>query len=293
MRSERNQPGIRALFGRAWSAWRKDDGPRLAAALAYYTALSLAPMVVLGVLLLKFLGIDGQQVIGNQMGMLMGEAGREMAREMIGSAKMSDGWLAAIVSAGVLIWGASNVFAQLQSSMNAIWEVQLRPGLGWRETIRRRFLSVAMVFGIGFLLLTSLFVSTILAALVDRLAGDAAAASALLDAVLTFGAATVFFAGIFAVLPDLKIAWRDVVPGAAITSLLFTLGKNLLAFYLAYGSTASAFGAAGSLAAVLIWVYYSAQIMFFGAEFTRAWAQARGARIRYAADAVPAQPPVS
>jgi membrane protein len=212
---------------------------------------------------------------------------------MIGSAKTSEGWIAALVSGGVLLWGASGVFAELQSSMNAIWEVKLRPDLGWRETIRRRFLSVAMVLGIGFLLLTSLFLSTILAAFVDRLTGETAIASAVLDALLTFAAATAFFAAIFAVLPDLKIAWRHVVPGAALTALLFTLGKNLLAFYLAYGSTASAFGAAGSLAAVLVWVYYSAQIMFFGAELTRVYAQTHGARIRYAPDAIPAQPPVS
>ena len=160
--------------------------------------------------------------------------------------------------------------------MNAIWEVQLRPDLAWRETIRRRFLSVTMVFGIGFLLFVSMFVSTALAALAKRIAGDAAAVTVFVDALLTFSVTPAFSAAIFKVLPDVKLSWRNVLPGAGLAALLFTIGKNVLVWYLALGSTASAFGAAGSLAAVLIWVYYSAQIMFFGAEFTQA--HARGAR---------------
>jgi membrane protein len=271
----------------AWRDWNEDNASRLAASLAYYTALSLAPMVVLGVVLLKFLGIDGQQMIEQQMAMLMGDAGRQMAQEMIVSAKTSDGWLAAIVSTAVLIWGASNVFAALQDAMNTIWEVQLRPDLGWGETIKRRFLSMAMVFGIGFLLLTSMFISTVLAALAHEIAGEFALVTTLVDGVLTFLVTTVFFAAIFKVLPDVKIGWRNVLSGAALSAVLFTLGKNLLVWYLTLGSTLSAFGAAGSLAAVLIWVYYTAQIMFFGAEFTQADALVRGARIAYAADAIP------
>ena len=278
---------MRQLFVCAWRAWNEDNASRLAAALAYYTALSLAPMVVLGALLLKFLGLEGQQVIEQQMAMLMGDAGREIAQQMIASAKANEGWMAAIVSFALLVWGASNVFAQLQDSMNTIWEVRLRPDLGWAETIRRRFLSMAMVFGIGFLLLTSMFASTILAALAHGIAGDAAAATTLIDALLTCAVTTVFFAAIFKVLPDVKVGWRDVFPGAALAAVLFAIGKNLLAWYLAAGSTASAFGAAGSLAAVLIWVYYSAQIMFFGAEFTQAHAEVHGHRIVSDADAIP------
>jgi membrane protein len=285
---QRKHVALSELFRCAWRDWNEDQASRLAASLAYYTTLSLAPMVVLGVLLLKLLGFDGQQAIEQQMGMLMGGAGRDMAREMIESARASDGWLAAIVSSLVLLWGASNVFAELQSSMNAIWEVQLRPDLGWRETIRRRFLPLAMVFGIGFLLLTSLFVSTLLAALVKEIAGEVAVAGTLIDGVLTFAVTTVFFAAIFKVLPDLKIGWRNVLPGAALAAALFTIGKNLLAWYLAAGTTASSFGAAGSLAAMLIWVYYSAQIMFFGAEFTQAHAQLHGSPIRYDRDAISA-----
>ena len=276
-----------AMFRCAWRDWNEDNASRLAAALAYYTALSLAPMVVLGALMLKFLGLEGQQVIEQQMAMLMGDSGREIAQEMIVSAKSSEGWLAAIASFALLVWGASNVFAQLQDSINTVWEVQLRPDIGWGETIRRRFLSMAMVFGIGFLLLTSMFVSTVVAAMARQIAGDAALVTTLIDTLLTCAVTTAFFSAIFKVLPDVKVGWRNVVPGAALAGVLFAIGKNLLAWYLAAGSTASAFGAAGSLAAVLVWVYYSAQIMFFGAEFTQAYAEVHGHRIVSDAGAIP------
>ena len=286
-RPPRGLRAVAALFRCAWRDWNEDNASRLAAALAYYTALSLAPMVVLGALLLKFLGLEGQQLIEEQMAMLMGDAGREIAQQMIASAKANEGWLAAITSFAVLVWGASNVFAQLQDSMNTIWEVQLSPEIGWGETIRRRFLSMAMVLGIGFLLLTSMFASTLLAAIARQIAGDAALVTTLVDSLLTFALTTVFFAAIFKVLPDVQVGWRNVFPGAALAAVLFAIGKNLLAWYLAAGSTASAFGAAGSLAAVLVWVFYSAQIMFFGAEFTQAHAEVHGHRIVADTDAIP------
>ena len=223
-------------------------------------------------MLLKFLGFEGQQVIEQQMAMLMGDAGREIAQEMIASAKSNEGWLAAIASFALLLWGASNVFAQLQDSMNTIWEVQLRPDLALVETIQRRFLSMAMVFGIGFLLLTSMFVSTMLAAAAHQIAGDAALVTTLLDTLLTCVVTTA--------------SSRDLQGAAGCEGRLARRGSGCGARRGAVrdrkeparvvsrgGSTASAFGAAGSLAAVLIWVYYSAQIMFFGAEFTQAHAE--------------------
>jgi membrane protein len=279
--------GIVALFRQAWRDWSEDKASRLAAALAYYTALSLAPMVVLGVLVLKFVNIDGQQLIEQQMAALMGGPGADMARQMIENAKTSDGWLAGAISFAVLLWGASNVFAQLQDSLNTIWEVRLGPAVGWWRTIQKRFLSMAMVFGIGFLLLVSLFVTTVLSAIAERMVGDDAAIGFALDIVSTFLVTWAFFALIFRFLPDAKIAFRGVLPGAAVTALLFTVGKFILSWYLAQGTTASAFGAAGSLAAVLVWVYYSAQIMFFGAELTQAHAQLRGDWIARDPEAVP------
>jgi membrane protein len=275
------------LFKDAYKDWSEDKASRLAAALAYYTALSLAPMIVLGVLLLKFLEMDGQRIIEDQMAMMMGESGKTMAGEMIKNAKASSGWVAGTISFLVLIWGASNVFAELQDSMNTIWEVQPKPDLGIWGTIKKRFFSMAMVLGIGFLLLTSLFVSTILTGMAHKIAGEGRVIAFLLDFVLTLLVTTAFFSAIFKLLPDVKITWKDVLPGAILTGVLFTLGKYLLTWYLTKGSTASAYGAAGSLAAVLIWVYYSAQIMFFGAEFTQAYAHKFGSDIQPDEDAIP------
>ena len=275
------------LFKDAWKDWSEDKASRLAAALAYYTALSLAPMIVLGVLLLGTLNMDGAKVIEDQMTMLMGQSGGAMAKEMVSSAKASSGWLAGTVSILVLLWGASNVFAELQDSMNTIWEVRPRPDMGWMATIKKRFLSMAMVLGIGFLLLTSLLVSTVLSGMAHKLAGEGKIVGFLLDVVLTLLVTTAFFSAIFKLLPDVKITWKDVLPGAILTAVLFTIGKYLLTLYLTKGSTASAYGAAGSLAAVLIWVYYSAQIMFFGAEFTQAYANKYGSAIQPDEDAVP------
>jgi membrane protein len=279
-----------SLLRQAWRDWSEDNASRLAAALAYYTAISLAPLVVLAVMALELVHLEQQHLIEDQMGLLMGDAGREVAAQMIQSARTHEGWLAGAFSFLVLLWGASNVFAQLQDSLNTIWEVQPRPGRRWTEVVKDRFLSFAMVLGIGFLLLTSMLASALLAALADRLAGEAGAAAFGLDALLTLGLATGFFAAVFKVLPDVVIAWRDVLPGAALTAVAFALGKYLLALYLAQGSTASAYGAAGSLAAVLIWVYYSAQIMFFGAELTQARAAQRGREIVPARNAIPIVP---
>jgi membrane protein len=275
------------VLRQAWRDWNEDHASRLAAALAYYTAISLAPMIVLGVMGLDFLGVQHQQVIEEQMGQLMGDAGREMATQMIQSTDTTQGWLAGSFSFAVLLWGASNVFAQLQDSLNTLWEVQPRPGQGWVEVVKKRFLSFAMVLGIGFLLLTSLVVSAVLAGVSERLAGEATALAFALDTLLTIAFATGFFAAVFKLLPDVVIAWRDVIGGALFTAVAFTVGKHLLALYLAQGSTASAYGAAGSLAAVLIWVYYSAQIMFFGAELTQARADKLGREIVPARGAVP------
>ena len=281
---------LRDLFRDAWRDWNDDNASRLAAALAYYTAISLAPMIVLAVMVLELLHFEQQSVIENQMGLLMGEAGREVAGQMIQSAQKSEGWLAGISSFLVLLWGASNVFAQLQDSLDTIWEVKPKPGQRWTEILRKRFVSFAMVLGIGFLLLTSLLVSAVLAGIADRLSGGTGVFAFALDLSLTIALATGFFAAVFKILPDVVIAWRDVMLGAVFTALLFVIGKYALALYLTQGSTASAYGAAGSLAAVLIWVYYSAQIMFFGAELTQARAAQLGREIVPARGAVPILP---
>lgn len=272
---------IWSLLKQTYSDWTEDKASRLAAALAYYTAISLAPLLVLSVILLQFVTDNAQTKIEGQMGMLMGPTGQDIATQMIENAQTTGGGiLASIFSLLVLLWGASNVFAELQDSMNTIWEVKPKPDAGWGIVFKKRFLSLAMVFGVAFLLLVSLLLSTVLGAIVTRIAGEGKVVGYALDIVLTVGVTTVLFGAIFRLLPDVKVTWSDVWVGAALTAVLFTIGKYLLTIYLNKGSTASAYGAAGSLAAVLIWVYYSAWIMFFGAEFTQVYANREGSKVQ-------------
>ncbi|MEO6435341.1 MAG: YihY/virulence factor BrkB family protein [Tepidisphaeraceae bacterium] len=275
------------LLRDSYYEWSQDKASRLAAALAYYTAISLAPLLVLSVTLLKFLDLDGKAVVEAQMATLMGQTGRDAAAMMIDAAKQQSGVWATVISFVILVFGASGVFAELQDSLNTIWEVQPDPKAGWWDTIKTRFLSMAMVFGVAFLLLVSLIFSTVLSAVATRIAGDGVVVGLLVDVLLSLSVYSVVFALVFQYLPDVKLRFRDVWIGALGTAALFTFGKYGLTWYLTKGSTASAYGAAGSLAALLIWVYYSAQILFFGAEFTRVYAKKYGSHIEPDRGAVP------
>jgi membrane protein len=190
------------------------------------------------------------------------------------------GVLAAVVGTAVLLFSATGVFAELQDSMNTIWGVKPKPNHGVRDFVRNRLLSLAMVFGTGFLLVVSMFLTTVTVRLATYLAGDAAWLALVLDPLVSFVVVAVLFAGIFKFLPDVRLAWRHVWVGAALTAVLFTAGKYALALYFRYATPTSAFGAAGSFAAVLLWVYYSSFILFFGAEFTKVWS------VRHLRDAV-------
>ena len=275
------------LIKQSYNEWSEDKASRLAAALAYYTAISLAPLLVLAVTILGYMSLDGRTVVEEQMGVVMGPTGKEAAATMIDAAKQQSGVLATIISLAILLFGASGVFAELQDSLNVIWEVQPDPQAGWWETIKKRFFSLAMVFGVIFLLLVSLIISTVLGGLAHRIAGEGKVVGFILDITLSLIVYAGAFALIFKYLPDVKIGFRDVLLGAVVTAVLFTIGKYLLTLYLTKGSTASAYGAAGSLAALLIWVYYSAQILFFGAEFTHVYAMKYGSRIEPDRGAVP------
>ena len=189
-----------------------------------------------------------------------------------------------------LIFGASGVFLQLEESLNTIWEVAPKPNRGLRGILKDRFLSFGMVLGVGFLLLVSLLLSTLLTAFSNWTNGLLPGAEVLMQVVnflVSFGVITVLFALIFKYVPDAHIRWRDVWLGAAVTALLFVIGKIAIGLYLGNGSTAEQFGAAGSLVVILLWVYYSAQIIFFGAEFTQVYANKYGKRIVPSANAVP------
>jgi membrane protein len=207
---------------------------------------------------------------------------------MIGNARNpAPSVIAAVVGTGALLLGASGVFGELQGALNVIWNVPPRPHQTILRLIRDRFLSFTMVLGTGFLLLVSLLVSAALAALNDSLASVSVmspAALQIVNAITSFAVVTLMFAMIYKLLPDVRIAWNDVWIGATATSVLFTIGKVLIGLYLGKSSIASAYGAAGSLVIMLVWVYYSAQILFLGAEFTQVYAKKYGSHLSSAAE---------
>lgn len=265
--------------------WQEDKASRLAAALAYYTVFSLAPLLVIVIAIagLVFGPEAARGQIDNQLQGLLGRDGAEAVQTMIASAnKPTTGIVASIINIVILLFGASGVFAQLQDALNTVWEVAPKPGRGIGNVVRSRFLSFSMVLGIGFLLLVSLVLSAGLAAVgayLSQLLPGLDFLWQLVNFGISFGVITLLFAMIYKILPDAKVAWGDVWIGAAITSLLFTIGKALIGLYLGNASVGSAYGAAGSLVVLLIWVYYSAQILFFGAEFTQVYATKYGSRI--------------
>jgi membrane protein len=281
------------LFKTAAKDWSEDKCSRLAAALAYYTTLSLAPLlvVVIAVAGLVFGADAARGAIMDQLGGLVGSDSAATVQSMVeGANRPRTGVLATIFGAVVLLFGATAVFIELQDSMNTIWEVKPKPGRGVWGVIRRRFLSLGMVFAIAFLLIVSLVVNAGLAALGDALAGWVPGAPVVwqvLTYLLTFAIVMLLFALIFKVLPDVKIEFRDVWIGAAFTALLFMLGKLGLGLYIAKADLASTYGAAGSVVVLVLWLYYSAQIFFFGAEFTQAYARMHGSRLEPSKDAMP------
>ena len=291
-----NTSQLKGVAKQTVSDFGEDRAMRLAAALACYTILSLAPLIVVTLKVVSILPGVGPGVVESQLDQLVGQAGAKAIGDMIANAQApGSGTLATIVSLIILLFSASGVFAELQDSMNTIWEVKPKPTLGWMSTIKKRFLSMGMVFAIIFLLLVSMLVTGALHAVVDRVLGGgdgqagffATAFSYVVEFVSTVLVVWLAFMAIFKYLPDVKIPWRDVWLGALVTAVLFKIGQYLLAIYFAYGSTTSAYGAAGSLVAVLLWAYYSACILFVGAEFTQAYVHAQGRRIVPDEDAVP------
>ena len=269
--------GIVSILKDSAANWMKDNAMRLSAALSLYTMLSLAPLLVISIKVVALVaGAKNASVaINHQVSSLMGTQAAEAVKPMIeNGGKHGSGVVAAIVSACLLVFSATGVFVELQDSMNTIWGVKPKPNQGIMNFVRTRMLSAGMVFGIGFLLLVSMLMSTILAGLAGLLGGDVKWLAFAADIVISLVVIFALFAGIFKFLPDVKLSWRHVWAGALLTAVLFTIGKYGLGLYFRYGTPTSAFGAAGSLAAVLIWVYYSAFILFFGTEFTKSWARA-------------------
>lgn len=284
---------IISLLRETFTEWNEDKASRLAAALAYYTVFSLAPMLIIAIAIAG--AAFGQEAargeIVAQIQGLVGTDGAKFIETAIESAsKPKAGTIASLISIAVLLFGASGLFAQLQDSLNTIWEVQPKPGRGLLGILRDRFLSFTMVLGVGFLLLVSLVLSAGLSGLVAFLGSLLPGIGALLQLanfVLSFAVTTLLFGLIYKVLPDVKIAWSDVWSGAIVTSLLFSIGRFALGLYLGNSSFGSTYGAAGSVVIILVWVYYAAQILFFGAEFTQVYARRYGSRITPAKNAIP------
>ena len=279
-----------------FAAWSRDKVPRHGAALAYYTVLSLVPLlvVIIAMIGLIFGREAAQGYILEQIGSLVGPQSAQAIKDMIQRAsEPSTGIAATTVATVTLLAGSSGVFAQLQDSLNTLWGVEPKEGRGLWGVIRDRFLSVTALLGTGFLLLVSLVLSATVAALGKWFGGYLPASEVLLQALellLSLAVITGLFAMIFKVLPDAEIAWSDVWMGAFMTSLLFTIGKFAIGLYLGKSDVGSAYGAAGSLVILLVWVYYSAQILLFGAEFTQVYANNLGSRIVPSQNAVVSDP---
>jgi membrane protein len=288
-----NLKAVWGLFQETFQEWSNDKVPRLAAALSYYTIFSLAPLLIIVIAIVgAVFGEDAARgEIYRQIRGLVGNAGAQVIQTAIESASQPKaGTIASLISIVVLLFGATGLFTELQDSLNTIWEVQAKPGRAMKNMVRQRFTSFAMVLAIGFLLLVSLVVSAGLQATVSYFSHLLPGVDFLWQFInfsLGFVVTTVLFGLIFKVLPDVKITWNDVLIGAAITALLFSIGRYLLGQYLGNSSFGSAYGAAGSVVVVLAWVNYAAQILFFGAEFTQVYARKYGSRIIPDKNAVP------
>jgi membrane protein len=260
----------------------------MGAALAYYTIFSLAPLLVIAIAIagLAFGVQAAQGEIAGQIQGLIGQEGAKAVQTMIQSAhKPTHSAIAGVIGVFALLLGASGVFSEMRDALNSIWHVSPEDKTGVWGLVKARFLSFGMVLGIEFLLLVSLLLSAVLAALAKYVEGILPIPAVFLhsvDFLVSLFFITVLFAMIFKLLPNVKIAWSDVWVGASLTSLLFTVGKFIIGFYIGKSVSASAYGAAGSLVIVVAWVYYSALLLYFGAEFTRVYAKNLGSqRNRY------------
>jgi membrane protein len=291
------EPGMFGMLKETVSEFLEDECPRLAAALSYYTVFSLPALLIL-ILMVASVFVDPADMQGRiqqQMSGLIGQDGADQITTMIEHANRPDtgGPLAALLGIGALLFGATGAFIQLQDALNKAWDVKPDPETGGiRNFLVKRVLSFGMILGIAFLLLVSLVISAALGAFGDVLAAMVPGVSEILMQIvqlaISLALISLLFAAMFKILPDAEIAWRDVWIGGLFTAILFVLGKFLIGLYLGNSEPGTAYGAAGSLAVLLVWIYYSAMILFLGAEFTQVRAQRRGGGIRPSKGAVAA-----
>ncbi|AWG26467.1 YihY/virulence factor BrkB family protein [Flavobacterium kingsejongi] len=281
------------ILKQSFTGFMDDKGLKLSASLSYYTVFSLAPLLLLMISLAGlFFGKEAiQGHVFAEINGLIGNAAAAQIQEMIKSVELSGKTTTAVIIGAVtLVIGATTVFGEIQDSINMIWKVKAKPKRGWLKLIKDRLLSSSLIVGLGFLLIVSLMVNGALLALSDLIKSYFPDITVLLFNILniaiSFVVITLLFGVIFKILPDAKIAWKDVRMGAFFTACLFMLGRYLIGIYIETTSTGSAYGAAGSLIIILVWVYYTAAILYFGAEFTRVYADFIGARIEPADYAV-------
>ena len=274
-----------SILKRTFRDFLDDECPVRAAALAYYTVFALPALLVL---LLMAAGAlwdprDVQRAMETQFASLVGQQGASAIHGMIQSADSarSGGLLASVLSIGMLLFGATGAFLQLQGALNRAWEVRPDPKAGGlKNFFMKRLLSIGMILGVAFLMIVSLAVSALMGAVGDSLTFIPQPVLYAVNFAMSFAVLTLLFAAIFKILPDAEVQWRHVWVGAAVTSLLFGAGKFAIGLYLGRSSPGDAFGAASALAVILVWVYYAGMIVLFGAEFTQAWASSHGAEIR-------------
>jgi membrane protein len=281
------------LLRTTFTEWNQDKAPRLGAALAYYTIFAVAPLLLIAIAIAGL--VYGEEAAQGQVARkvqdTMGRPVAEAVQDLIQNTSRSGaGPIATVIGLATLLFGAAGLFWQLQDALDTVWKVTPKPGRGILGIIRDRFFSFVMVLGIGVLLLASLVVTTALVSLSRWLTlPELPSGISLWQAVHSLVSVlflTLLFAMIYKVLPDAKIAWADVWLGSALTAVLFTIGRQLIGWYLGYAGLASAFEAAGSVVLLLFWVYYSSQIFLFGAEFTRVFANFRGSPLVPADNAV-------
>ncbi len=274
-----------AILRRSVAGWWNDNVPRLGASLAYYTLFALAPILIvaisIGGLVFGPEAVRGE-IVGQIQG-LIGREGAEAVQSMLeGASRPGSSIAATVVGIITFFLGATGAFLELQTALNSIWHVEPKSdGSFWRELVMQRVISFGLVVAIGFLLLTSLLVSAALAA-IHRYMGTAFPGVVVLwealNVIVSLTVITLLFALIYKVLPDVKLSWRDVWVGALVTAGLFSIGRLIIGLYLGTASIASTYGAAGSVIVILVWVYYSTQIILLGAEFTRAYVDEFGRR---------------
>ena len=274
-----------ALFGPALDSFYRNGAPRLGAALAFYTVFSIPPLLIL------VLGIGGQifgpdAAAGRLTGALsdlIGAAGAQALQDVLRDVHQAHrGPLPTLLGIGTLLVGATAVFGQLKDALDTIWGVGARPGHAWTLFLRKYVFSLLLLLGTGFLLLVSLAINAGLAALGDYLGRTLPGGQNLwgaLNSLLSLGAVTFLFALMFRFIPDVRVAWKDALAGGSLTAVLFTVGESLIGFYLGRTRASSAFGVTGSVAVLLLWVYYSSMILLYGAEYTKEFSLRRGERI--------------